>query len=271
VVFGACVTIVGCDLRCDGVTAGGSKDIHETPLECAIREMREECGIDLNQPEFLRTRAWVGNFAPTYTDCRDADVKDAQPLLQLMRSSLFCNNEDHLQFYLKWLATPLQAVESGRIADIKTRVDILLKGPQGKGKGLVVSHLENIYGSRYCLTLEDVAQMQSSFNKHLNEALFLVMEEVGFAGNKADAAKQKNKTTGSSGLTNEKYCKVRTDRKRVYNTQEHFNPDYARHTEMDDRRVAIFQTNTELSSVPTRDEYENVWKPLYSDHVQIAG
>jgi hypothetical protein len=106
----------------------------------------------------------------------------------------------------------------------------LLKGPQGKGKGLIVSHLENIYGSRYCLTLEDVAQMQSSFNKHLNEALFLVMEEVGFAGNKADAAKQKNKTTGSSGLTNEKYCKVRTDRKRYYNTQEHFNPDYARHT-----------------------------------------
>jgi hypothetical protein len=62
---------------------------------------------------------------------READVKDAEPLLQLMRTSLFCNNEDHLQFYLKWLATLLQAVESGRIADIKTRVDILLKGPQG--------------------------------------------------------------------------------------------------------------------------------------------
>eukprot|EP01047_Picozoa_sp_COSAG01_P014756 COSAG01_NODE_725_length_14049_cov_7.712760_4_plen_1101_part_00 len=31
---------------------GGSKEIHETPQQCAIREMREECGIDFNQPEF---------------------------------------------------------------------------------------------------------------------------------------------------------------------------------------------------------------------------
>eukprot|EP01047_Picozoa_sp_COSAG01_P016196 COSAG01_NODE_824_length_13299_cov_22.451364_5_plen_54_part_00 len=39
--------------------------------------------------------------------------------MQLMRSSLFCNNEDYLQFYLKWLAAPLvlergcQAVSPG--------------------------------------------------------------------------------------------------------------------------------------------------------------
>eukprot|EP01047_Picozoa_sp_COSAG01_P080849 COSAG01_NODE_15883_length_1286_cov_12.513877_1_plen_170_part_00 len=31
---------------------GGSKENHETAQECAIREMREECGIDLNQPDF---------------------------------------------------------------------------------------------------------------------------------------------------------------------------------------------------------------------------
>ena len=80
----------------------------------------------------------------------------------------------------------------------------------------------------------------------------------------------KNKTTGSRCITNEKYAKVRTDRDRYYNTQEHFNSDYARHTESDDRRVSIFRTSNNVASQPSKEEYSTLWAPLYETKVSFA-
>jgi hypothetical protein len=90
-------------------------------------------------------------------------------------------------------------------------VDILLKGLQSGGKGTEVEHLTRIYGHKYSVSIESVDQLNGSFNKFLNEAMFLVLEEVGFAGNVRDAKAMKNKTTGSRCISDEKYQKVRTD------------------------------------------------------------
>ena len=104
-------------------------------------------------------------------------------------------------------------------------------------------------------------------------ALFLVLEEVGFAGNVRDAKAMKNKTTGSRAITNEKYQKVRTDRVRYYNTQEHVNnnsSDHARYTEADDRRVVILETGSAYAGAPSKEAYDTIWAPLYDQKVTLA-
>eukprot|EP01045_Picozoa_sp_COSAG04_P003987 COSAG04_NODE_169_length_21636_cov_32.919023_8_plen_160_part_00 len=115
-------------------------------------------------------------LAIQHKDCKEADVHDCKSLLKFMKDSLFDGNDAHLNFYLKWLAKPLQAIEHGRVGDVKTRVDVLFKGGQGKGKGLILEHIGRIYGRKYCLPMEDIAQLQGAFNKFLNEALFLALE-----------------------------------------------------------------------------------------------
>jgi hypothetical protein len=208
-----------------------------------------------------------------YKDCKHVDVGHATKLIDMIRDSLCYGNDQHCQWYLKWLAQPLQAVERGDIGNIKTRVDVMFKGVQGGGKGCKAEHLSRIYGHRYCLAIESVDVLQGQFNKFLNESLFLILEEVGFAGNVKDAKAMKNKTTGSRAITNEKHAKIRTDRTRYYNTQEHCNPnssDFARYTETDDRRVAIFQTDPKYGGQPSMQMFNDKWKPLFAEEVTLS-
>ena len=53
-------------------------------------------------------------LAITYNDCKDSQ-HDVQPLLDVIKESL-CNNDDaFFNFYIKWLARPLQGVETGEL------------------------------------------------------------------------------------------------------------------------------------------------------------
>eukprot|EP01043_Picozoa_sp_COSAG02_P015917 COSAG02_NODE_689_length_18462_cov_36.417470_3_plen_328_part_00 len=69
-------------------------------------------------------------LAVTYEQCKDVDVTLCHPLLNMICDSLCHGNGDHADYYLKWLAKPLQGVEYGQIGDIKQRVDIVFKGNQ---------------------------------------------------------------------------------------------------------------------------------------------
>lgn len=138
---------------------------------------------------------------------------------------------------------------NGEIDKIKTGVGVLLKGKPGRGKGLISEHILQVYGLKYCFPLEDIAQLNGQFNKHLNESLFLVLEEVGFASNSRDVNKMKNKTTGIRCVTNEKFEKTQSNRMRYYNTQEHSNEDKARHKEMGYRHVMIQRTSDKYCTI----------------------
>jgi hypothetical protein len=62
--------------------------------------------------------------------------------------------------------------------------------------------------ARCCPPIESADVLQGQFNKFLNESSFLILHEVGFAGNVKDAKAMKTKTTGSRATTNEKDANI---------------------------------------------------------------
>jgi hypothetical protein len=110
---------------------------------------------------------------------------------------VICNgNKAHYQFVLNMWAL--------KIKGVRLRVALIMKGPMGTGKNAVVEMLRLIFGC-HVLELNNMSALTGGFNSHLQDKLFIVLNEAHYAGNKQDADMLKSLITEDTLLTTRKF------------------------------------------------------------------
>jgi hypothetical protein len=101
------------------------------------------------------------------------------PKLEYHLKHVWCNdNIEHYNYLMAWFADIIQDTTE------KKQVALVVKGKKGTGKSIVCEHLMvKIFGYTY-IKLDKPELIVGKFNKHLQNKLFVVLEEALWAGDK---------------------------------------------------------------------------------------
>ena len=131
---------------------------------------------------------WTG-LNITYNDCKDTDVKIADPILNHIKDILCDGDEEGYKYVIKWCANMIQN-------KVKNRVALCFKSKEGSGKSLFISgYLGEIIGNKYYNSTADITDLLGSFNSNFAGKLLINLNEACWGGNTKDAGKVKGMIT----------------------------------------------------------------------------
>lgn len=101
----------------------------------------------------------------------DAIPGDCSLFLAHVRDNVCAGNEEHYEWLLNWLARMVQSpAEPGSTA-------IVMRGPQGIGKGVFVNAIGHLFGRHY-MPVSDPKRITGNFNAHLRDCVLLFADEA---------------------------------------------------------------------------------------------
>ena len=109
---------------------------------------------------------------------------DCSLYLEHIKNIVCSGNEEQYKFVLIWLADAVQNLRT------RTGVALCIRGKQGTGKGVFVSHFGKLFGQHY-LQINGDEPLVTNFNSELTKKSILFADEVIFAGDHKTANKLK--------------------------------------------------------------------------------
>lgn len=101
-----------------------------------------------------------------------------QLLLNHIREVVCCGNSDHEAYVLGWLAHLVQQ------PDKKPGVALVLRGGKGAGKDTLADYLARVIGRRHVPTVSHENHIVGNFNRRLEAAMVLHVQEGSWAGDR---------------------------------------------------------------------------------------
>lgn len=139
---------------------------------------------------------WRG-FAVTPDPHPQPELRCARYLDHLYR--VICNSHDeHFHYLLDLLALTVQR------PGVPVEVAVVLRGPQGAGKGTFVTNFGRLFGAHY-IQVDKQDHVTGRFNQHLSGKVVLFADEAVWAGNKQDLGALKRLVTERSLTIERKY------------------------------------------------------------------
>ena len=113
--------------------------------------------------------------------------------IKLLLMNLVENNVEHYEFFLQWLAAPIQAIRKPTGAScLKMGTCVVLHGEEGSGKGTLHTILKMIYGPTN-VGLIGQGSLDSQFNSEILYKLFVTANEVMSSTNRSSESANKMK------------------------------------------------------------------------------
>ncbi len=172
-----------------------------------------------------------------------------EPWLNHIRSVLCSDKEEQYTYFIKWLAHFLQKPEE------KPGVAVVLQSGQGFGKGLWASFMQKIVGDTYTQRISDPSLVAGGFSGHLNNKLFVFIDEATWGGDKRSQGRLKS-------IISERTLSIENKHKDPYDV-EHYarfmiasNSFYPVPIEPDDRRFFVPDVTTDK---PSREYFSVLW------------
>jgi len=156
-----------------------------------------------------------------------------------------CNyNEEYFKWALNWFACFFQTLE-------KSQVSLVLKGPQGTGKGLLFDILSKLFGQEFCVVIDD-DRLGSNFKNWVSDTLFFNLNEIAhdMKGRKSVKNFIKMLVTDRSIQVEKKYENA-TITEIFGNVLITSNESYPLEVEPSDRRFSVFSTGKPLKKIGT--------------------
>ena len=164
-------------------------------------------------------------------DASQADPRDAQPLLDHIRT-IWCRGDEELYTYvLNWLASVVQRPWH------KLGVALLLQGEQGSGKGCVVEFIKPIVGDSF-KAVHRADPVLGTFNTALLGSSLLFLDEMFWGGDKKLAGAWKALITEPVHQINQKYLPI-ISQKSCHNVIVASNNAHLAPVELKDRRSLV--------------------------------
>ena len=214
----------------------------ELPSQYPVLEFK----FDVNDDHQIDLKKGTYNlFKPTiYQLMKKSDLKinpvESFPNIYRLLSNLIPKNAEK-QYFLNWVAAILQTRQ-------KMMMSFVFIGPQGAGKGVLLSHiLKPLFGELQTIQVED-EQLKSSFNGWIKHAFFIAFNEVAHdnRGRNSLNSKIKSIVTDPTIIVNEKNI-------RTYQIQNNVNCVFFSNervpmlVERSDRRFSIIETGGNLA------------------------
>lgn len=191
-------------------------------------------GVQLAAPPYQPKEGYFNLWNGFAIEASNGDISIFE---KHIREVLGAESPECGEYLVKYFAWCIQ--NPGRVAGTM----IVLKGSQGIGKSIVSDAMRNIFGPHGKLIDSDDG-VTSRFNRPFEGAMFVSLEEAGWAGDKKGQGKLKNLITGTVILVEPKGCdsyQVRNAMKAVLTT----NHEWAVPVASDDRRFAVFEVSDE--------------------------
>ena len=126
-----------------------------------------------------------------------------------IRDVIAGGNHHHFNWVLDWCADAAQDPSNPK------GTCLVLRGPEGSGKGTFANTMGEIFGVHYRHLIDD-SHLNSNFNAHMSDALFVFADEITWGGNKKTAGKLKGMVTEKSLLVERKGVDAVTYRNMVH-------------------------------------------------------
>lgn len=130
----------------------------------------------------------------------EAAAAEAKPLVDHIRT-IWCRGKDtSFKYCFSWMANMLQNCKKNGTA-------LVVKGPQGSGKGIVVQKLGEIVGRAgdHFFHAHNIDDVLGTYTHNLRAALLVFLDEVTYGGNKEQAQRLKKLVTEATHSINGKY------------------------------------------------------------------
>lgn len=102
---------------------------------------------------------------------------------------VICNgNKQYFNWLLDWCADSVQYPDNPK------GTAIVMRGPEGSGKGTLANTMGELFGSHYRHLIDD-SHLTSNFNAHMIDAIFVFADEITWGGNKRTSGKLKGMVT----------------------------------------------------------------------------
>ena len=190
-------------------------------------------------------------LAIQHKDCKDAPQDEDHMLYRNHLRDEMCNgDEDAFRWCMNFYAAPLQAIEAGRIDDVRQHAACFFLQGQGGGTGTLCHAFSRAYGKYYYKIIEK-KDVYDKFNRAMFESLFVELDQTIFAGDNEQANIMKALTTEPTGTKEDKYAKKRKNERRWFNITAPTNSTHAQKVESDGRRDAFFEGSERNTGKPT--------------------
>ena len=157
-------------------------------------------------------------------------------------------NPDYMRWILGWMAFLVQ--HPGHLPEVA----LVLRGEKGCGKSILGDYLARIFGDAG-RTVAGNDLLSGRFTGHLKEAVFVCVNEVGWAGNMEAADRLKDRITNRV-ITIEHKGRDAVFEKNCLHLMITTNHDWVVHSSPDERRFAVF----DVASAHVKDH--RFWKRL---------
>ena len=170
---------------------------------------------------------------------KPSDYRHPEKILWLMRH--LCNgNEEYFQWMLNWIACFFKTLK-------KSQVSLVLKGPQGTGKGILFEYvISELFGREFCVVVDD-DRLGSNFKNWISDKLFFNLNEIAhdMRGRKSVKNFIKMLVTDRSIQVEKKYENA-AETEIFGNVLITSNENYPLEIEPSDRRFTVFMTGDSL-------------------------
>lgn len=187
-------------------------------------------------------------FAISREDSREGDIS---AFLDHIFNCYAKGDKQVYDYILSYFAHMVQRPE------VKLEKSIILKGPQGSGKGVLYSKIGEILGSKYYQVLTGASKLGDKFNSVLENKILIFVDEVYYAKDKDINSKLKR-------LITEKEIEIERKGKES-NTKDNYatvcfatNEEKSVQIENSDRRFVFIETSNGMRDM-TKEEIEKIW------------
>lgn len=219
-----------------------------------LKEYFEESGI-----------TYRNTFMPTkYMQVKGEHTRLPKSILDLI-FHVVGYNEKKSQFFINWLAFFFKYLKKSQIA-------IALIGSQGAGKGILFGIISELFGKKYCITINDESLSTKFKAGIIRDMLFCNFDEITSNTSKKNESFIKAIITNSSISLEEKNVTM-TEETELYG-QSLFSSNHIKALKLpkDDRRFTVYITGENLENVNYLGyrSYENLKVAIDNDMEEFA-
>ena len=161
--------------------------------KCRIQKFRRKAPVYAHPEQICLIDEGVYTFntyVPSKLEAIPGDWSDIKTLLM----NLVSYDTEHYDFFLQWLAAPIQAIRKpgGAASCLKMGTCVVLHGDEGSGKGTLHTILKMIYGPSN-VGLIGQGSLDSQFNSEILYKLFVTANEVMSSTNRSAESANKMK------------------------------------------------------------------------------